>query len=258
MENSRVNLVAIVLVVSALCVIRAVPGLAQPADDKRKAYVGTMVAVPFAQDLHHQTSFTLPETSPIFPGAELSAAGDLAIGYGLGFAAIAGKGISDYAALEVTGSWSKQPADLKVSLPASLMQGFSNDDLELPTGFSYDGSVVVLQSKIDLLVYPTKMGGTKPYLGGGAGIVRSDVKVDIKKDAPTQAFIETLAEMNFAELLPQKIDDQGTDLQLSLRAGVNVPFNKMDLDLGWQFYRTYVEGEDNNSHVAGGILKYAF
>ena len=33
---------------------------------------------------------------------------------------------------------------------------------------------------------------------------------------------------------------------MSLRAGVNVPFNKMDLDLGWQ--RTYVEGED----VAGG------
>ena len=263
MENSRVNVVAIVLVVFALCVIRAVPGLAQPADDERGLYVGTMAGVPFAQDLHHQTSFTLPETSPILPGAELSAAGDLAIGYGLGFAAVAGKGISDYAALEVTGSWSKQPSELKVSLPAILMQGLSNGDLELPAGFSYDGRVVSLQSKIDLLIYPTKMatgpnGGAKPYLGGGVGIVRSDMDMDIEKDAPTQAFIEALAEIGFAELLPQKIDDKGTDFQLTLRAGVSVPFRGMDLALEWQFYRTYVEGKDNNSHVASGILKYAF
>ena len=49
--------------------------------------------------------YILPETSPIFPGAELPTAGNLAIGYGIGFAAVAGKGISDYAALELTGSW---------------------------------------------------------------------------------------------------------------------------------------------------------
>ena len=76
-----------------------------------------------------------------------------------------------------------------------------------------------LQSKIDLLIYPTKMatgpgGGAKPYLGGGVGIVRSDM--DIKKNAPTQAFIEALAEIGFAELLPQKIDDKGTDFQSAL------------------------------------------
>ena len=263
MENSRVSDAIVSIVVFACCVIRVVPGLAQPADDKRGLYVGTMVAVPFAQDLHHQTSFTLPETSPILPGAEMSAAGDLSMGYGFGFAAIAGKGISDYTALELTGSWSKQPCDLGVSLPATLMQGFSNSDFGLPSGFSYDGNVVILQSKVDLLVYPTKKvadsdSGTKPYLGGGVGIVRSGMDLDIEKDEPTQAFIETLEEVGFASLLPQRIDDKGTDFQLTLRAGVNVPFDEIDLDLGWQFYRTYVEGEDNNSHAAGGILKYVF
>ena len=255
-ENSRVRVAAVLMVVLACCVIHAVPGLSQPADDKRGYYVGTMVAVPFAQDLHHQTSFTVLNN-------EMTASGDLAIGYGLGFAAVAGRGISDYAALEFTGSWSKQSSDLGVSLPAILTQGFSNSDFELPSGFSYDGKIGTLQSKVDLLIYPTKMAmepgdGAKPYLGGGVGIVRSNMDMDIEKDAPTQAFIAVLEEVGFAELLPAKIDDKETDLQLTLRAGVNVPFSDMDLDLGWQFYRTYVEGEDNNSHVAGGILKYAF
>ena len=263
MEHLRGSVAAVLVFASAFCVLQAVPGLAQTGDAKRRLYVGTMVAVPFAQDLHHQTSFTLPEASPIFPGVEMSAAGDMEIGYGIGFAAVLGKEISTYAALELTGIWSKQPADLRVSLPAILTQGFSNSNFELPSGFRYDGNVVVLQSKVDLLVCPIKMAmssddGAKPYLGGGGGIVRSNVEVDIEQDAPTQAFIGALEELGFAELLPQKIDDTGTDFQLTLRAGVMVPFNNIDLDLGWQFYRTYVEGEDNNSHVAGGILKYAF
>ncbi len=262
MEHWRGSVATVLAVAFAFCVLHAVPGLAQPGDAERRLYVGTMVAVPFAQDLHHQTSFILPATSPVLPGAELSAAGDMEIGYGLGFAAILGREISNYAALELTGSWSRQPADLVVSLPTILMQGFSNGDLELPTGFSFAGKIVILQSKIDLLIYPAKMatdsGGAQPYLGGGVGIVRSDIDMDIEKDVPTQAFIEELAELGFAELLPQKIDDTGTDFQLALRAGVNIPFNNIDLDLGWQFYRTYVEGEDNNSHVAGGILKYSF
>lgn len=252
MENSRVSVAAVLM----LCIIRSVPGLAQPAHDKRGVYVGTMVAVPFAQDLHHQASFTVFDT-------EMTATGDLAIGYGIGFAAVAGKEISDYAALELTGSWASMPSDLEVSLPTFFTEGLSQSGFELPTGFSYDGKLVTLQSKIDLLVYPTEMatepdGDAKPYLGGGVGIVRSDMDVDIEKDEPTQAFIETLEELGFAELLPEKIDDKGTDLQLTLRAGVNVPFNNMELDLGWQFYRTYVEGEDNNAHAAGGILKYVF
>ena len=257
MENSRVSDTVVSIVVFACCVIRVAPGLAaQPVDDKSGLYVGTMVAVPFSQDLHHQTSFTVLNQ-------EMTASGDIEMGYGIGFAAVAGKGISDYTALELTGSWSKQPCDLGVSLPAILMQGFSNSDFELPSGFSYDGNVAVLQSKVDLLVYPTKKvadsdGGTKPYLGGGVGIVRSGMDLDIEKDEPTQAFIETLEEVGFAELLPQRIDDKETDFQVTLRAGVNVPFNGMDLDLGWQFYRTYVEGADNNSHAAGGILKYIF
>ena len=255
MENSRASDAIVSIVFFACCVICVVPGLAQPADDKRGLYVGTMVGVTLAQDLHHQTSFTVFNT-------EMTASGDMEIGYGIGFAAVAGKGISDYTALELTGSWSKQPCDLVVSLPALLTQALS-EDFGLPPGFSYDGNVVVLQSKVDLLVYPTKMaadsdGGTKPYLGGGVGIARSGMDMNIEKDEPTQAFIETLEEVGFAELLPQRIDDKGTDFQLTLRAGVNVPFNEIDLDLGWQFYRTYVEGEDNNAHVAGGILKYVF
>ena len=257
MENSRVSDAIVAIVVFACCVIRVVPGLAQPADDERGVYVGTMVGFSFAQDLHHQTSFT------VF-GTEMTASGDVEMGYGIGFAAVAGKGISDYAALELVGSWSKLPCDLVVSLPALLTQTLS-ESFGLPSSFSYDGNVVSLQSKIDLLVYPTKMAadsddGAKPYLGGGVGIVRSDMDLDIEKDEPTQAFIETLEEVGegFAALLPQNIDEKGTDMQLSLRAGVNVPFNEIDLDLGWQFYRTYVEGKDNNSHVAAGILKYTF
>ena len=255
MENSRVSDAIVSIVVFACCVIRVVPGLAQSADDKRGLYVGTMVGFSFAQDLHHQASFTVLNT-------EMTASGDMELGYGIGFAAVAGKEISDYAALELAGSWSKLPGDLVVSLPALLTQTLS-ENFGLPSGFSYDGNVVSLQSKIDLLVYPTRMAansddGAKPYLGGGVGIVRSDTDLDIEKDEPTQAFIETLEEVGFAALLPQKIDEKGTDMQLSLRAGVNVPFNEIDLDLGWQFYRTYVEGEDNNSHVAAGILKYAF
>ena len=276
MENSRVNVVAVLMVAVALCVVHVVPGLSQPAvavvDDNRKMYVGAMVGIPFAQDLHHQISARVPNLN-----MEVPISGDLSIGYGLGFAAVVGRGISDYVALELTGSWSNQPSDLRVSLPAILTQGLSTDDLELPSSFSYDGNGVALQSKIDLLIYPMKMAtgsdrganypikmatgsdrSAKPYLGGGVGIVRSNMDLDIKEDAPTQAFIKALEAAGFAELLSKKIDDTGTDFQLSLRAGVNVPFRGMDLDLGWQFYRTYVEGKDNNSHVAGCIVKYAF
>lgn len=233
MENSRVNVVAVLMVAVALCVVHVVPGLSQPVvavvDDNRRVYVGAMVGIPFAQDLHHQISAGI--------------SGDLAIGYGLGFAGVVGKGISDYVALELTGSWSRQPSDLRVLL------------------FSYEGNGVALQSKIDLLIYPMKMAagsdsGAKPYLGGGVGIVRSNMDLDIKKDELTQTLIENLGEN--AEQVPEKIDHTGTDFQLTLRAGVNVPFRGMDLDLGWQFYRTYVEGKDNNSHVAGCIVKYAF
>ena len=88
MQNSKVN-VAAVLMAAALCLTHAVPGWSEPVENKRKVYVGTIVAVPLAQDLHHQTSFTVLDN-------ELTASGDLAIGYGLGFAAVVGRGISDY------------------------------------------------------------------------------------------------------------------------------------------------------------------
>ena len=239
---------------------------------KERWYVGTMVAVIFGQDLHHKTAFTTPDNE------KMTVSSHLVIDYGIGFAGIAGKGISDYAALEFTGSWARLPSHLEVPLPLPTFftEGLSQSGFELPSGFNYDGKLVALQSKIDLLLYPIKMatgpsGGAKPYLGGGVGIVRSDMDMDIEKEG-SQAVVETLgsfaelipenlAELipeNLAGLIPEKIDEKETDLQLTLRAGVNMPFNSMDLDLGWQFYRTYVKGEDNSSHVAGGILKYVF
>ena len=85
MENSRENVAAVLMVASALCVIHAVPGLSQPADDKRKMYVGTMVAVIFGQDLHHKTAFTTPDNE------EMTVSSHLVIDYGIGFAGIAGE-----------------------------------------------------------------------------------------------------------------------------------------------------------------------
>ncbi len=254
MDNSRVGYLSVFATIFAYCIIPSVPARSQPAEVEKGVYVGIMLAVPFAQDLHHQASFSVANI-------EMTASGDLEIGYGIGFAAVSGKGISDYAALELTGTWSRLPSALEVSLPALLILGLSRSGMELPSGFSYDGEVVVLQSKIDLLLYPGKLGsgpddGAKPYLGAGMGIVRSDMDMDIQMDAPTQHFISTLEEQGFAQLVPRKIDEIETDLQLTLRAGLNVPFSSMDLDLGWQFYRTYVKGKDNNSHVAGGIIKY--
>ena len=272
MENSRVSDAIVLMVVFACCVIRVVPGLAQPADDERGLYVGTMVGVTFRQDLHHKTAFTTPDN------IEMTVSSHLVIDYGIGFAAIGGKGISDYTALEFTGSWASLPShlDVPLPLPTFFAEGLSQSGFELPSGFNYDGKLVTLQSKIDLLLFPMKRAmspsdGAKPYLGGGVGIVRSNMDMDIEKEG-AQAVVETLesfAELvpenlaglipeNFAGLIPEKIDEKETDFQLSLRAGVNMPFNGIDLDLGWQFYRTYVTGEDNSSHVAAGILKYVF
>ncbi len=260
------------MIVFAGCVMHAVPGLARSADDESEGYVGTMVAVILGQDLHHKTAFITPDST------ELTVSSHLVIDYGIGFAAVAGKGISDYTALEFTGSWARLPSHLDVPLPLPPLfaEGLSQNGFELPSGFNYDGKTVILQSKVDLLLFPIKMAtspsdGAKPYLGGGLGIVRSHLDLDIEKEG-SQAVIEALGEFaeliaenlarhipeNLAELIPEKIDEKEIDFQLTLRAGVNMPFNNMDLDLGWQFYRTYVNGEDNNSHVASGILKYVF
>ena len=272
MGNSRVSDAIISIVVFACCVIRVVPGLAQPADNERRVYVGTMVGVTFRQDLHHKTAFTTPDNT------EMTVSSHLVIDYGIGFAAIAGKGISDYTALEFTGSWASLPSylDVPLPLPTFFAEGLSQSGFELPSGFNYDGKLVTLQSKMDLLLFPIKRAmspsdGAKPYLGGGVGIVRSNMDMDIEKEG-AQAIVETLgsfAELvpenlaglipeNLAGLIPEKIDEKETDFQLTLRAGVNMPFNGIDLDLGWQFYRTYVKGEDNSSHVVAGILKYVF
>ena len=272
MENSRGNVTAVLMVAFALCFVHVGPGSSQPTDDKRGVYVGTMVAVTFGQDLHHKTAFIAPDN------IEMIVSSHLVIDYGIGFAAIAGKGISDYTALEVTGSWARLPShlDVPLPLPTFFAEGLSQSGFELPSGFNYDGKLVTLQSKIDLLLFPIKMAtspsdGMKPYLGGGLGIVRSHMDMDIEKEG-AQVVIETLGDFaelvpenlatlipkNFAELIPERVDEKETDLQLTLRAGVNVPFNNMDIDLGWQFYKTYVKGEDNKAHAAGAILKYVF
>ena len=254
MEKSRVSYASVLLTIFAYCILSSVSAGSQPPEDERGIYIGTMVAVPFAQQLYHQTSFSVAEIT-------MTASGDLEIGYGIGFAAVSGKKIFDYAALELTGTWSRQPSYLAVSLPRLLVLGLSRSGLELPSGFDYDGDVVILQSKIDLLLHPLKIGsgpddGPKPYLGAGMGIVRSDMDMDIKMDLPTQDFISAIGEVGAADLVPRRIDEIETDYQLTLRAGLSFPISSMDLDLGWQFYRTYVKGKDNNSHVAGGILKY--
>ncbi len=272
MKDSKISVAAVLMIIFACCVIHAVPGLAQPADDERGGYVGTTVAVILKQDLHHKTTFITPDNT------EWPVQSHLAVGYGIGFAAIAGKGISDYVALEFTGSWARLPSHLDVPppLPPFFAEGLSQTGFELPSGFNYDGKLVTLQSKVDLLLFPIKMArspshGAKPYLGGGVGIVRSHIDLAIEKEGSQKvldtlgAFAELIPESlarlipeNLAELIPEKIDEKETDFQLTLRAGVNVPFNNIDLDLGWQFYRTYVEGEDNSSHVAGATLKYVF
>ena len=254
MESSRVSYSTVVVSIFWFCVLPTLPARSQPTEDDRGIYIGTMVAVPFAQQLYHQASFTVADIS-------MTANGDLDLGYGIGFAAVSGKGISDHVALELTGTWSRQPSDLAVTLPRLLILGLSRSGLELPSGFDYGGEVEVLQSKIDLLLYPVRMGsgpedGAKPYLGVGMGIVRSDLEMDMQMDDPTENFISALGELGAADLVPRRIDEIETDYQLTLRAGLNFPISGMDLDLGWQFYRTYVKGKDNNSHVAGGILKY--
>ncbi len=116
----------------------------------------------------------------------------------------------------------------------------------------------MLQSKIDLLLYPVRVPVTssrvvEPYLGGGVGIVRSELQVDIVKDEATQGIIAATG-----GLIPEKLSNTDTDFQTSIRAGLNIPFSSTELDLGWQFYRTYVEGKNNSSHVVGDILKCMF
>ena len=254
MENSRASYSTVFVSIFSFCILPSLPVRSQPSEDERGIYIGTMVAVPFAQQLYHQASFSVADIS-------MTANGDLDLGYGIGFAAVSGKGISDHVALELTGAWARQPSDLVVTLPRLLILGLSRSGLELPSGFDYGGEVEVLQSKVDLLVYPVRMGsgrddGAKPYLGVGMGIVRSDLEMDMQMDDPTRSFISALGELGAADLVPMKVDEIETNYQLTLRAGLNFPFSSMDLDLGWQFYRTYVRGKDNNSHVAGGILKY--
>lgn len=220
----------------------------------RGFYVGTMVAVPFSQKLYHQTSFS---------GMTVSA--DLELDYGIGFAAVAGNRISDYLGVELTGTWSRQSADLRLPLPPALARQLSQV-VQLPAAaaagglsFDYSGTVSALQSKLDILLYPVRIPVTsscvaEPYAGGGAGVVRSDVDMDLVLNDQTRAIRSGAA----GQLIPGNVKSKATDFQTSLRAGVNVPFDRLAADLGWQFYRTYNEGKNSNSHVVGLVIKYAF
>ena len=219
----------------------------EPDGVNRGFYVGTMVAVPFGQSLYHQTSFNLG-------GNAVAVSADLDLDYGIGFAAVFGNRISDYLGVELTGTWSRQSADLRLPLPPALVSQLpgvaAGDGMTLP----YRGRVIALQSKLDLLLYParipvTSSGVAEPYLGGGAGVVRSDIDVDIVLDQTSP--------LRGIPMIPGKVTSKQTDLQMSLRAGVNVPFDRLAADLGWQFYRTYNEGKNSNSHVVGLVIKYA-
>lgn len=233
----------------ALCLFAVSPRNAasqEPGDVNRGFYVGTMIAVPFSQKLYHRTSVS---------GMTVSA--DLELDYGIGFAAVAGNRISDYLGVELTGTWSRQSSDLRLPLPPALAG-------QLPGGaasgasLAYGGTVTALQSKLDLLLYPvrvpiTSSGVAEPYVGGGAGVVRSDIDMDLVLNDQTRAITGTPA----GGLIPKKVSSKATDFQMSLRAGVNVPFDRLGADLGWQFYRTYNEGKNSNSHVLGLVIKYA-
>lgn len=213
----------------------------EQGDVNRGFYVGTMIAVPFSQKLYHRTSVG---------GMTVSA--DLELDYGIGFAAVAGNRISDYLGVELTGTWSRQSSDLGLPLPPALAGAASGVSL------AYAGTVTALQSKLDLLLYPvrvpiTSSGAAEPYVGGGAGVVRSDIDMDLVLNDRTRAITGTPA----GGLIPKKVSSKATDFQMSLRAGVNVPFDRLGADLGWQFYRTYNEGKNSNSHVLGLVIKYA-
>lgn len=242
MKSLRSGVAAVFALV--LCLSVASPRNAasqEQGDVNRGFYVGTMIAVPFSQKLYHRTSVS---------GMTVSA--DLELDYGIGFAAVAGNRISDYLGVELTGTWSRQSSDLGLPLPPALAGAASGVSL------AYAGTVTALQSKLDLLLYPvrvpiTSSGAAEPYVGGGAGVVRSDVDMDLVLNDRTRAITGTPA----GGLIPKKVSSKATDFQMSLRAGVNVPFDRLGADLGWQFYRTYNEGKNSNSHVLGLVIKYA-
>ena len=217
-------------------------------DVNRGFYVGSMVAVPFGQSLYHQTSFNLAA------GNAVAISADLDLDYGIGFAAVLGNRVSDYLGVELTGTWSRQSSDLRLPLPAALVSQLPGAAAGGGVTLPYRGRVIALQSKLDLLLYParipvTSSGVAEPYLGGGAGVVRSDIDVDLVLDQTSP--------LRGIPTIPGKVTSKQTDLQMSLRAGVNVPFDRLSADLGWQFYRTYNEGKNSNSHVVGLIIKYA-
>ncbi len=216
-------------------------------DANRGFYVGSMVAVPFGQSLYHQTSFPVG-------GSAVAISADLDLDYGIGFAAVLGNRISDYLGVELTGTWSRQSSDLRLPLPPALAGQLPGAAAGGGAALPYRGRVIALQSKLDLLLYParipvTSSGVAEPYLGGGAGVVRSDIDVDLVLDQTSP--------LRGVPMIPGKVTSKQTDLQMSLRAGVNVPFDRLSADLGWQFYRTYNEGKNSNSHVVGLIIKYA-
>ena len=220
-------------------------------DVNRGFYVGSMVAVPFGQSLYHQTSFPLG-------GNAVAISADLDLDYGIGFAAILGNRISDYLGVELTGTWSRQSSDLRLPLPPALAGQLPGAAAGGGVTLPYRGRVIALQSKLDLLLYPvripvTSSGVAEPYLGGGAGVVRSDIDVDLVLNDQTRP----LRNIPAGRMIPGKVTSKQTDLQMSLRAGVNVPFDRLSADLGWQFYRTYNKGKNSNSHVVGLIIKYA-
>ena len=242
MKSLRSGVAAVFALVLCLSVASPRDAASQETGDvNRGFYVGTMIAVPFSQKLYHRTSVG---------GMTVSA--DLELDYGIGFAAVAGNRISDYLGVELTGTWSRQSSDLRFPLPPALAGAASGVSL------AYAGTVTALQSKLDLLLYParvpiTSSGTAEPYVGGGAGVVRSDVDMDLVRNDRTRAITATPA----GRLIPGKVSSKATDFQMSLRAGVNVPFDRLGADLGWQFYRTYNEGKNSNSHVLGLVIKYA-
>ncbi len=265
MKNSGVASPFFLAVFFAFCLVLPETGFSQTSEVKKGFYAGALIGVPFAQDLSERITVSVMGNDQNIP-AEFS------VDYGIGLAVTIGNRISDYFAVELTGSWSRQSAELSASPPPALLQPLAalatanpalgavlGDPQNLKLVYD-DGRLVALQSEMSVLLYPVPGGFVEPYVGGGVGIVRSDLEIDANQR--TKGIVTALAGAGMQNPaipeIPGDIDKTLTDYQMSLRAGVNIPLDSVDVSAGWNYYKTFKDGKDSTSHVAAVTLKYFF
>ncbi len=266
MKSLKIGLPFFLVVTFAFFLILPEAGFSQTSEVKKGFYVGALVGVPFAQDLSEQVAVSVM-------GKEQNIPAEFSVDYGIGAAVTVGNRISDYFAVELVGSWSRQSAELSASPPATLLEPLvslatANPALGAALGsdpqslkFVYDdGRLIALQASTSVLLYPVPGESVEPYIGGGVGIVRSDVEVGANQQ--TKGLVSALtgagAQNPAIPKIPEKIDETMTDYQATLQAGINIPFDSLDISVGWNYYKTFKDGKDSNSHVAALTLKYFF